>query len=555
MTILAVAALLFGMHQSPTSVIDPTAFVILRGTSDQIRGQAGAGSAKFEVLKKGDTPYACEVTTPTSAVEIKQGTTLYLTYEIRCLASKNESQTGSWNLRVQRPASPYDGPYDASGTVGREWRTFHGAFRADKDYPAGQLVVTFHVATQVQTLELRNLAWTDFGPNKDPGSLPANQITYGGQDPHAPWRAQAAAMIEKYRKGNLFIQTTPGTRVHVRMLRHDYPFATVTGVNPTRTDPDAQKFFAFMRGNYSRVTVPIYWTDWGWESPESRQRYLENIAWCTKNGYRMKGHNIIWPSYRWAPARLKGLDTAQLQSEITKAMDQRIGELKSVPFEAIDVVNELVSEHDFEDKIGLGFAVDAFKKCRATWPRADLVYNDYLVQDGDGVNPKYLNYAKRLKALGAPITLLGYQAHMGESPPAIPWLWKLLDTAKAETGLPVEITEFDMNTRDDEAQGDYTRDLVTAWFAHPQSKGFTMWGFWEGDHWIPASAMIRKDWTMRPAAKIWHQLVTQTWWTDVTVRADEKGIAKVRGFRGDYEVSSGMHIKRCKLLSATAIRL
>jgi hypothetical protein len=64
-----------------------------------------------------------------------------------------------------------------------------------------------------------------------------------------------------------------------------------------------------------------------------------------------------------------------------------------------------------------------------------------------------------------------------------------------------------------------------------------MWGFWEGDHWIPSSAMIRKDWTLRPAAKVWTELVTKTWWTDVRVIADNKGIASVRGFQGDYEIT------------------
>jgi endo-1,4-beta-xylanase len=218
-------------------------------------------------------------------------------------------------------------------------------------------------------------------------------------------------------------------------------------------------------------------------------------------------------------------------------------------------VNELISEHDVEDVIGLGFAVDAFKQCRTAWPNADLVYNDYLVKDGDGVNPKFLGYAKKLQSLGAPITLLGFQAHFGESLPAISWYWKFLDQTKLETGLPVEITEYDVNTRNDDAQGDYTRDVLTAWFAHPQTKGFTMWGFWEGSHWLPQAAMIRKDWTQRPQAKVWHELVTKTWWTDLTLKADKNGVAKVRGFKGDYEVSSGKLVKQVKLGEPKTVKL
>ena len=551
MSLFVLFSLAMSRSQEPVSILPVNSAFHLRGATDMIRGEGGVGKARFDVLKKGDAPYACEVTSAPSAVAIQKGETIYITYEARCAAAKNESQTGNWNLRVQRPSEPYDGPSDTSGSAGKAWRRFHAAFRADKDYAAGQLVVTFHVATAVQSLEFRDFKWLNYGAKVDPLSFPANKLSYGGQEPDAPWRAKAAAMIEKNRKSDIVIQTTPGAKVHIKMLRHAYPFATVTGVDPSRTDTDARKFFAFMKANYSRVTVPIYWTDWGWESTESREKYLRNIRWCLANGYRMKGHNIIWPSYKWTPARLKDLSNADLAREITKSFDERIAALKSVPFETVDVVNELVSEHDFEDKLGLGFAVEAFKKSRVAWPKADLVYNDYLVQDGDGVNPKFIDHAKKLQTMGAPITLLGYQAHFGESLPAIPWLWTLLDTAKRTTGLPVEITEFDLNTRDDAAQAEFTRDIVTAWFAHPQSRGFTMWGFWEGDHWIPSSAMIRKDWTLRPAAQVWHELITKTWWTDVTVVADGHGLARMRGFKGDYEISAKAKSKKAFLGDST----
>mgnify|MGYP001283902467 CR=1 FL=1 len=66
-----------------------------------------------------------------------------------------------------------------------------------------------------------------------------------------------------------------------------------------------------------------------------------------------------------------------------------------------------------------------------------------------------------------------------------------------------------------------------------------MWGFWEGSHWKPLGAMYRKDWTPKPNAKAWEDLVMKQWWTNADVRTDAKGRATVRGFLGDYEVSSG----------------
>jgi hypothetical protein len=50
--------------------------------------------------------------------------------------------------------------------------------------------------------------------------------------------------------------------------------------------------------------------------------------------------------------------------------------------------------------------------------------------------------------------------------------------------------------------------------------------------------MFRTDWSRKPAADVWERLVTKEWWTDVTVRTDARGVAKVRGFLGDYAVSA-----------------
>ena len=107
--------------------------------------------------------------------------------------------------------------------------------------------------------------------------------------------------------------------------------------------------------------------------------------------------------------------------------------------------------------------------------------------------------------------------------------------------LPVEITEYDLNTRDDKAQGEFTRDIVTAWFAHPQSKGFTMWGFWEGRHWRPRAALLRKDWSLKPNGSAYLDLVFGEWWTDVRGESSADGKFAVRGFKGTYlvEVTSG----------------
>jgi hypothetical protein len=70
------------------------------------------------------------------------------------------------------------------------------------------------------------------------------------------------------------------------------------------------------------------------------------------------------------------------------------------------------------------------------------------------------------------------------------------------------------DTHDEEAQAAYTRDFLTVCFSHPRVTGFNMWGFWEGDQWLPAGAFYRKDWSPKPNGKVLEELLTRTWWTD-----------------------------------------
>ena len=59
----------------------------------------------------------------------------------------------------------------------------------------------------------------------------------------------------------------------------------------------------------------------------------------------------------------------------------------------------------------------------------------------------------------------------------------------AEIGLPIKVTEFDMNVRAmniseaDQAK-EYAKVLRTC-FSHPAIEGFLFWGFWDARHWCP----------------------------------------------------------------------
>jgi hypothetical protein len=133
--------------------------------------------------------------------------------------------------------------------------------------------------------------------------------------------------------------------------------------------------------------------------------------------------------------------------------------------------------------------------------------------------------------------VIGMQGHFSDTavtPPAR--VVAILDRF-AKFGLPIHITEFDLPARDDQGQGRYVRDFLTACFSHPATEAVTVWGFWAGKMWRPGGALIAEDWTLRPSGRMWLELTRGLWWTDEKLVADRKGQCGVRGFLGRYRIS------------------
>ena len=128
------------------------------------------------------------------------------------------------------------------------------------------------------------------------------------------------------------------------------------------------------------------------------------------------------------------------------------------------------------------------------------------------------------------------QGHVGAQPRAPTAVLSDLDLLAVEK-LPIEITEFDVNTKDEELQGDYTRDFLIACYSHPAMRGFVMWGFYEPKHWKPLAAMYRKDWSEKPNLKAWRDLVLNQWTTRLDTETSDEGRVTARGHKGRYTLN------------------
>jgi hypothetical protein len=101
----------------------------------------------------------------------------------------------------------------------------------------------------------------------------------------------------------------------------------------------------------------------------------------------------------------------------------------------------------------------------------------------------------------------------------------------------MRLQRADINGTDEQLQADYTRDYMTLAFSHPAVTGFLSWGFWEGQGWRSDAAYFRKDWSIKPAGKVWIDLVMNKWWSRVSGQTDARGACSNRCFLGDYEIT------------------
>lgn len=182
---------------------------------------------------------------------------------------------------------------------------------------------------------------------------------------------------------------------------------------------------------------------------EAADRYVE---FGEKNGMFIVGHTLVWHGQtpRWvfqgdgtnAPTREVLLQ--RMRVHIHTVVGRYKGRIK-----AWDVVNEALTEDgslrnsQWYRIIGEDYIAKAFEYAHEADPAAELRYNDYSLENEPKRNG-VIALVKKLQAQKVPISGLGSQTHANLTWPSA----ELLDTALtafAELGIPISITELDVN--------------------------------------------------------------------------------------------------------------
>jgi endo-1,4-beta-xylanase len=227
------------------------------------------------------------------------------------------------------------------------------------------------------------------------------------------------------------------------------------------------------------------------------------------NGFPFKMHNLIWGNQQ--PAWIETLSPAEQLVEIEQWFDAVAARYPDIDF--IDVVNEPL--HNTPNSPGHGNYIEAlggsgttgwdwvlssFRMARAKFPHAKLLINEYSVTNDTAQMQRYIGIIQLLQAEHL-IDGVGVQGHAFETRTDAATQKSNLDLLAA-TGLPVYISEFDIDGPTDEVQlADYQR-LFPMFWEHPAVKGVTLWGFRPG-HWRTAQGayIVLDNGAERPAMK------------------------------------------------------
>ena len=375
---------------------------------------------------------------------------------------------------------------------------------------------------------------------------------YDGMHDGAAWRHAAMDRIERERKQDFLLMvvdsagnTIPNASVEIELNRHDFGFGG--GLKLSRFFDE--KFPEEIREQYKSLASRLFHktvalNGFKWKHIDNNLQYVDQfLAWCEASALPVRGHTLVWPRFRRAPAAVSKLADKpdELRATIRAHINRMVTSYRGRIVEW-DVLNEPFTEHEYMDILGETAAVDWFVATQEDDPDALRYINDFgvLTRPNKKHQDHYFDYAGWLLDQGAPLQGIGFQAHNPadfplESPE------NMLETLDrfAGHGLDLQITEFDVERTDRELQARYTMDFMIAVFSHPATVGLLTWTPFEyGSGMVskPEAAMYDRNLQPRPNGEVWDLLVNQHWRTRESGATSATGTFDFRGFPGTYGV-------------------
>ncbi|MCX7681754.1 MAG: endo-1,4-beta-xylanase, partial [Anaerolineae bacterium] len=262
------------------------------------------------------------------------------------------------------------------------------------------------------------------------------------------------------------------------------------------------------------LNFSIYWNQvtpensGKWTSCEPNRDQMDQWSWLDRTysyakqrGIPFKHHTLVWGHSSGEPAWVCSLSEAEQREEVEEWIRTVCERYPAM--EMIDVVNEPLHDPPCytnalggSGATGWDWVIWSFQKARQYCPNSLLLINEYGIEANASEADRYIQIINLLKQRGL-IDGIGLQGHGLEGVSAST-LQASLDKFAA-TGLPIYISEYDVDRADDNEQLRIYQQQFPVFWGHPAVRGVTLWGYVQGEIWKTNAYLLRSDGTERPA--------------------------------------------------------
>lgn len=472
--------------------------------------------------------------------------------KIKCI---DESGLATFNVVLETLDGKYTKYINKTDTVG-DWTHFRYAFKVPVDIPNKGSQVGFRIGFRLQTIQLADFSFINYGPALDMDKIGGGTFAtsdYHGMEEDALWREEAFKRIEKHRVRDINVETVdkdgnPVSDVTVKadMTKSEFIWGTAVDYREMFSGrARANKFKEKLLENFNSIVLEN-----GMKTATYNPRYvMDTLNYAANNDLYVRAHAILWDNTKYFP----DVDPTKLTEK--EAFDYMCRHASRVIYNIgpavneLDAINEPLNNNYFQKKYGKQFAANVLKAVNDMVedvnPDIDIFVNDIMC----GLHSNWNNFiqsanlVKSYKELGGRVDGIGIQDHLinSEYPQdfynQIDYLTDYVDK--------IAITEYDYisgyvnkSITDESVEAKQLKDTLIVAYSHPNVTGFTMWGFTDAAHWRSWAPLYYKTYLPKQEALgYWKEYVQDKWFTHTSAKTDKDGKAKMRGHRGDYNIT------------------
>jgi endo-1,4-beta-xylanase len=303
---------------------------------------------------------------------------------------------------------------------------------------------------------------------------------------------------------------------HARILTVIAILALALALLPNQTQ-EANAESQFLGNIWGSGTEPLNFGQyWNQVTPENSGKWAsvepsrDQMSWnwldsaynyAKSNGMPFKEHTFVWGHSSGQPDWVCSLSESEQRAEVEGFMQSVCSRYSNIDY--IDVVNEPLHDQPCyknalggDGSTGWDWVIWSYEKARQYCGSSKLLLNDYGILNSSSNTSQYITIINLLKSRGL-IDGVGAQGHGLEST-SNSTIQSNLNTL-AGTGLPIFISEYDVDRADDNQQLQIYQQQFPIFWEHSAVQGVTLWGYIEGEIWKSNAYLIHSDGSERPA--------------------------------------------------------